>query len=234
MANRTSCWIFGLKLYLFKIYVHTQPWAILMHNFNLNVPLCADLIRTVFAPIFIALILKGIWTKRDKGILIVHVVREENIVIVLIKKNPNKMILFLYLVYQMKSPHTIELWTKRSNSKDEQTKSPVNTSVPCVTWLDSRSKFAQPALYDGRAAELQPPPAVMFWTWRYQICWLLCDYNTAGKDQRTTNMLFYHQQSGFSINIRALGLRLRWPPLQLERLFTSTGWLMMIKDSSDQ
>lgn len=52
-----------------------------MHNFNLNVPLCADMIRTVFSPIFTALILKGIWTKRNKDLLIVHVVREGNIVI---------------------------------------------------------------------------------------------------------------------------------------------------------
>lgn len=177
MANRTRCWIFDLKLYLFKIYMRTQPWAVLMHNFNLNVSLCVDLIRTVFSPIFIALILKGIWTKRNKDILMVHMAGEGNIVIVL-KKNPNKMILFLYLVYQTKSPHKFELWSKRSDIKDEQRKSPANSSVPRLIWLDSWSRLAQqPDLSDGRAAEFQPPSAVMFWTCgdiRYVDCvvWL--------------------------------------------------------------
>lgn len=99
MANRTRCWIFDLKLYLFKIYMLTQPWAVLMHNFNLNVSLCADLIRTVFSPIFIALILKGIWTKRNKDILMVHMAREGNIVIVL------KKILIRWFLFNKQSHH---------------------------------------------------------------------------------------------------------------------------------
>lgn len=64
MAN---CWIFDLKCYLFNIYIRDQPRALPMHNLTLNMSLCADVIRRgVFAPIFPALILKGIWTKRNK------------------------------------------------------------------------------------------------------------------------------------------------------------------------
>lgn len=45
MANKTSCWIFDLKCYLFNIYIRTQPAAVLMHNLTVNVSLCADMIR---------------------------------------------------------------------------------------------------------------------------------------------------------------------------------------------
>lgn len=59
MATKTSRWVFDLKCYLFNIYIPTQPRALLMHNFTVNVSLCADMIRRVFLSRFPSFDSKG-------------------------------------------------------------------------------------------------------------------------------------------------------------------------------